>query len=130
MEDSIFTKIIKGEIPCHKVHEDDHSLAFLDINPIQPGMVLVVSKQQVDHLWDLPTDAYDSLMQTVYKVGNQLRKTFPDKKRVAVIVEGFEVAHAHVKLFPVDNEQQVRALPAHKEPDHVLLAAMADKLRF
>lgn len=130
MEDSIFTKIIKGEIPCHKIHEDAYSLAFLDINPIQPGMVLVVSKQQVDHIWDLPADAYDSLMQTVYKVANQLRKTFPNKKRVAVIVEGFEVAHAHVKLFPVDNEQQVRALPARKEPDHVLLAAMADKLRF
>lgn len=130
MQDSIFTKIIKGEIPCHKVYEDDLTLAFVDINPIQTGMVLVVSKKQVDHIWDLPSEDYIALMEAVGKVGRRLREAFPQKKRVAVIVEGFEVAHAHVKVFPVDNEQEVRHIHGHTEPNHPALAEMAKKLSF
>lgn len=130
MEDSIFTKIIKGEIPCHRVHEDDKSLAFMDINPIQPGMVLIVSKKQIDHIWDLPAEDYQALMETVRYVGVRLREVFPNKQRVAVIIEGFEVAHAHVKVFPVDNEHEVRAHPKNVEPDHAALADLAKKLAF
>lgn len=129
MEDSIFTKIVKGEIPCHKVYEDDKTLAFMDINPIQPGMVLVISKKQIDHLWDLPVEEYEALMSTVYKVGRRLREKFPDK-RTAVIVEGFEVPHVHVKVFPVASEAEVRQLPKGIEPDHTKLAETAEKLRF
>lgn len=128
MEDSIFTKIINGEIPCHKVYEDDQTLAFIDINPIQPGMVLVVSKKQVDHIWDLPSEDYRAVMDTVGKVGQRLREVFADKQRVAVIVEGFEVPHAHVKVFPVNSEHEVRSLPKGDEPDHEALAEMAKKL--
>ncbi len=130
MEESIFTKIIKGEIPCHKVHEDDKSLAFMDINPIQEGMVLVVSKQQVDHVWDLSDEDYQALMGTVREVGRRLRQAFPNKERVGVIIEGFEVPHAHVKVFPIDNEREMRALPAPSEPDHAVLSEMAKKLAF
>lgn len=61
-EDSIFTKIIKGEIPSHKIYEDDKTYAFLDIHPIQPGHVLVVPKIQVDNIWDLPDEDYHALM--------------------------------------------------------------------
>lgn len=130
MEESIFTKIIKGEIPCHKVHEDDKSLAFMDINPIQEGMVLVVSKQQVDHVWDLTDEDYGALMETVREVGRRLRLAFPDKKRVGVIIEGFEVPHAHVKVFPIDNEREMRNLPESSEPDHSALSEMAKRLAF
>ncbi len=128
--DSIFTKIIKGEIPSHKVHEDDKSFAFMDINPIQPGMVVVVSKQQIDHLWDLPEADYRAVMETVRGVAQKIRQTFPNKKRVAMIVEGFEVPHAHVKVFPVDNEMEVRNLPGGTEPDHAVLSETAKKLSF
>jgi len=130
MAETIFTRIIKGEIPCHKVHEDDKTLAFMDINPVQPGMVLVVSKKQIDHVWDLPPSDYETLMKTVHGVSQKLREAFPNKKRIAVIIEGFEVPHAHVKIFPVDNERQVRALPTHAEPNHSELAEMAKKLAF
>lgn len=130
MSDSIFMKIIKGEIPSHKVHEDDKTLAIIDINPIQPGMVLVIAKAQVDHVWDLSPDDYQALMETVRQVGRRLRETFPDKQRVGVIVEGFEVPHAHVKVFPVNNEQEMRNLPKSTAPDHAALAKLARKLAF
>lgn len=125
---SIFTKIIKGEIPCHKVYEDDFCLAFMDINPIQPGMVVIVSKKQIDHVWDLPPEDYRAVMAAAKKVAKSLRKMFAKKQRVALIIEGFEVPHAHVKVFPVDNEQEVRKHPTGDEPDHEALAKMAKKL--
>jgi histidine triad (HIT) family protein len=131
MEDSIFTKIIKGEIPCHKVYEDDKTLAFVDIYPIQPGMVLVVPKVQVDHLWDLAEEDYQALMATVKKVAGRLRAVFPDKARVGMIVEGFEVSHAHVKIFPINSGDELRALPdTAREPDHAAFAELAKKLAF
>lgn len=130
MAESIFTKIIKGEIPGHKVHEDDKTLAIVDINPIQPGMVLVISKAEVDHVWDLPPEDYQALMETVRRVGRKLREAFPAKQRVAVIIEGFEVPHAHVKVFPVNNEREVRNHPTGAEPDHAALAELAKKLAY
>lgn len=128
MADSIFTKIIKGEISCHKVHEDEKTLAFMDIRPIQEGMVVVISKAQIDHVWSLPDSDYLALMSTVRRVAKKLREVFPQKQRVAVIIEGFEVPHAHVKVFPVNNEQEVRALPETTEPNHAALAELAKKL--
>src|SRR5690606_32793311 len=67
MNDSIFTKIIKGEIPCHKVYEDDQTLAFLDIHPAQPGHTLVIPKRQEEFVWDLNAEEYEALMSTVKK---------------------------------------------------------------
>src|ERR1035441_9554415 len=74
MADSIFTKIIKGEIPCHKIYEDDKTFAFLDIHPKQPGHVLVVPKQETDHIWDLPDEEYLAVMTTVKKVSLRIRE--------------------------------------------------------
>lgn len=129
MEDSVFTKIIKGEIPCSKVYEDDKTLAFMDIYPVQPGAVLVVPKVQVDHLFDLDDETYQAVMAAAKKVAQRLREVFPDKKRVGMIVEGFEVPHAHVKLFPIDSGSELRALPnTSKEPDVAALAALADTI--
>ena len=131
MQDSIFTKIIKGEIPCQKVYEDDKTMAFLDIHPIQPGMVLVVTKVQVDSFLDLEEDDYTALWLSVQKVGLQLRQAFPDKKRVGVIVEGFDVPHVHVKLVPINSGAELRRSPdLSAEPNYAYLEELAKKLAF
>jgi histidine triad (HIT) family protein len=129
MQDSIFTKIIKGEIPSHKVYEDAKTFALLDIHPIQPGHVLVVPRKQVDHVWDLADDDYQALMATARRVAHKLREVFPDKKRVAMHIEGLEVAHAHLKIFPFSTEEEFRSHPDTSiEPDHEALAVIASKL--
>lgn len=131
MTESIFTKIIKGDIPADKIYEDGHTLAFLDIYPIQPGHVLVVPKVEVDHIWDLPDDIYMAMWTTSKKVAQRLREVFPDKARVAVLVEGLEVAHAHIKLFPFNTDEGFRHKPdMEREPDHAALAELAKKLTF
>jgi histidine triad (HIT) family protein len=130
MQESIFTKIIKGDIPCHKVYEDAKTFAFLDIHPIQPGHVLVVPKKQVGFVWDMEPEDYQALMATVQKVGRRLREVL-GRKRVGVMIEGLEVDdHAHVKVFPFDTMQEYRSVPdSSVEPDHTALAMMAEKLR-
>jgi histidine triad (HIT) family protein len=132
MQDSIFTKIIKGEIPCHKVYEDEKSLVILDIHPIQEGQVLVVPKAQVGFVWDLSPDDYHAVMDTVQKVGQRLREVFPEKARIGVIIEGLDVGdHAHVKVFPFDDDNEFRHRPdPSAEPDHTALAALAQKIAF
>ncbi len=130
MQDSIFTRIIKGEVPHYKVYEDAKTFAFLDNHPIEPGNVLVVPKLQIDHIWDLPPEDYAALMQTVFKVGNKIREEFPQKKRVAVQIEGLDIAHAHVKLFPFDDHAEFRGRPEDSStPSGEQLALMAERLR-
>lgn len=129
-EDSIFTKIIKGEIPCHKVYEDNHTFAFMDIHPIQPGHVLVVTKNPVATVWDLSESEYQTLMGVVRKIATKMAKVFPDKKRIGVMIEGLEVDHAHVKIFPINTGDEFRRAPdVNSEPNHDELAKMAAKLR-
>lgn len=131
MQDSIFTKIIKGEIPCHKVYEDEHTIAFLDIHPVQPGMTLVVTKHQVEDFVQLDEAEYVALMDTVKKVAQRLKEVFPDKKRIGVQIEGLDVPHVHVKLFPINTGAEFRVAPDFdSEPDHDALADMAKKLAF
>lgn len=131
MEDSIFTKIIRGEIPCHKVYEDDRTLAFLDIHPIQPGHTLVIPKIQIEFVWDLPDEDYRALMATTKLVANRLREVFTDTSRVALLVEGLDVAHAHLKLFPFNTDEEFHHKPnLATEPDHPALAAIAKTLAF
>lgn len=129
-EPSVFTKIINGEIPCHKIYEDDRTFAFLDIHPIQPGHTLVVPKEQVEFVWDLDNDDYHAVMLTVQKVARRLKEVL-DAKYVGEQVIGTDVAHAHVHVFPFATPAEYRTVPdAHAEPDHEALAAMAEKLRF
>jgi histidine triad (HIT) family protein len=131
MQDSLYTKIIKGEIPCQKIYEDELTIAFLDIHPIAPGHVLVVPKKQIDHLWDLPDEDYHAVMTTVKKVALRIRKVLEPKGRVGVHVEGLGVPHAHVHVFPFETVEEFRRVADHNAPpDHKALAAMATKLRF
>ena len=130
MSDSIFTKIIKGEIPCHKIYEDNKTIAFLDIHPIQPGHVLVVPKAQVDQFQDLEEADYIALWLTVKKVSQRLQSIL-GRKRVGIHVVGLDVPHAHVHVFPFDNVEQYRTIvDMATEPDHSVLADMAKRLSF
>ncbi|MBC7764181.1 HIT domain-containing protein [Microbacteriaceae bacterium] len=129
MEDSLFTKIINDEIPSHKVYEDDNTIAFLDIYPTMPGHTLVVPKRQVATVWDLEETDYTALMATVSKVAKHLRELLP-QQYVGVKIVGVDVPHAHVHLIPFDTPKEY-AQPNNMtvDPDHELLAQMAEKLR-
>lgn len=130
MEPSIFTRIINGEIPCHKIYEDDRTIAFLDIHPIQLGQVLVVPKTQVSDFYNLNEDDYQAFFATVKKVAKQLKAKYPSKKRVGVMIEGLDVDHVHAKIFPFDTGEEYRYKPdMTAEPDHAGLAKMAEILR-
>lgn len=131
MADSIFTKIIKGEIPCHKIYEDENTLAFLDIHPAQPGMTLVVTKRQAADFTDLSDSELAALMIAVKKVALRMKRVFPDKKRIGVQIEGLEVPHVHVKLLPINTGAEFHAKQdTDLGPDHEALADMAEKLKF
>lgn len=99
---SIFSKIIAGEIPAYKVKENDRFLAFLDINPVQIGHVLVVPKLEVDYLFDLEDDLLSEMMIFAKKVAKQIKSAIPCN-RVGVTVIGLEVPHAHIHLIPINS---------------------------
>ena len=104
---SIFTKIIKGEIPCYKIAEDANFLAFLDVNPNAKGHTLCVPKQEMDKIFDLEDDLYLGLMQFSKKIAIALEKTVPCK-RIGMAVVGLEVPHAHVHLIPLNEMDEMR----------------------
>ena len=98
---SIFTKIIKGEIPCYKIAEDDNFIAFLDVNPNAKGHTLCVPKQEIDKIFELEEELYLELMKFSKKIAIALEKTVPCK-RIGMAVIGLEVPHAHVHLIPLN----------------------------
>jgi histidine triad (HIT) family protein len=130
MQDSIFTKIIKGEIPSNKIYEDELTYAFLDHNPKTPGHTLVIAKKQVEYVWDLPDEDYKALMSTVRKVAKKIKETL-GPKWVGMQVEGVAVPHAHVQVFPFNSTEEYSKVPdeAHK-PSPEDLEQMAKKLAF
>jgi histidine triad (HIT) family protein len=129
MSDSIFTKIIKGEIPAYKIYEDEKTLAFLDIHPVQPGHTLVIPKKQIEFVWDLPEEDYQAVMAAAKKVALHLRDTL-GVNYVGERIVGVDVPHAHVQLIPFSTVQEFRAPQnTDMQPDHEALAAMAEKLK-
>jgi histidine triad (HIT) family protein len=130
MQETIFTRIIKGEIPCHKVYEDAQTFAFLDIHPVTPGHTLVVPKTQVQFVWDLEEDDYRALMETVRRVARQIRSVL-GSVYIGEKVEGIEIPHAHVHVIPFASIDQFRRLPNELvSPNHEELAELATKLAF
>lgn len=97
---SIFTKIVKGEIPCYKIAEDDSHLAFLDAMPLVEGHTLVIPKQEVDLIFDLQHGEFKNLWSFSQAIAKKLGRAYPDK-RIAVAVVGLEVPHAHIHLIPI-----------------------------
>lgn len=100
---SVFTRIVKGEIPSYKVAEDENYYAFLDINPLAKGHTLVIPKQEVDYLFDLPAEVYSGLWNFARKVADAIDGAI-SSKRVGVAVLGMEVPHAHIHLVPLQSE--------------------------
>ncbi len=98
---SIFTRIVNSEIPCYRVAESEKCLAFLDINPLAEGHVLVIPKQEVDYLFNLPDELYSELMLFAKSVARAIEKVVPCE-RIGVTVIGLEVPHAHVHLIPIN----------------------------
>lgn len=103
---TIFTRIINGEIPCHKVAEDDRFFAFLDINPLKKGHTLIVPKDETDCIFDLSDDKVSAIFVFAKKVSKAIKEAFPCN-RIAVIVLGLEVPHAHIHLIPMDQMEDV-----------------------
>jgi len=103
---SIFTRIIKGEIPCYKVAEDDRFIAFLDVRPLTPGHTLVVPKQEVDYLFDLDEKTLADMMVFAGRVAKAMKKVV-ECKRIGVAVLGMEVPHAHMHLVPLQKESDM-----------------------
>lgn len=99
---TIFSKIISGEIPCHKVAENENFLAFLDIQPIRKGHVLVIPKIEVDYIFDMDDQLLAEMMIFSKEVARKIKLVFPCKK-IGVTVIGLEVPHAHIHLIPINS---------------------------
>lgn len=103
---TIFSKIIAGEIPCYKVAEDEKNFAFLDINPVNKGHVLVVPKTENDYIFNLSDEDYTSLTNFARKIAKAMEKAI-ECKRIGVTVIGLEVPHAHIHLIPIIEEKDM-----------------------
>lgn len=104
---SIFTRIVNGEIPCHKIAETDDYLAFLDVRPQAYGHTLCITKQEIDYIFDVEDELYQGLWMFAKKVAKAVKKTVPCK-RISVVVIGDEVRHTHVHLIPFNSLEDVR----------------------
>ena len=103
---TIFSKIISGDIPSYRVGEDERYYAFLDINPLAKGHTLVVPKQEVDYLYDLDDETLQGMILFAKQIAQKI-KAFSGCKRVATVVLGLEVPHAHIHLIPMNSEKDV-----------------------
>jgi len=124
---SIFTKIVNGEIPCHKIAEDDRFLAFLDVMPLVEGHVLVIPKQEVDYIFDLDPVLLGDLMKFAQKIAPAIKKAIPCK-RLGVTVIGLEVPHAHVHLVPMNRMADMNFSNEKMKPSQEELARTAEKI--
>lgn len=125
---SIFTKIIQGEIPAHKVAENEDYLAFLDIRPLKKGHTLVIPKKEVDYIFDVEDDLLSGLMLFAKKVAKAIEAVVPCK-RVGVAVIGLEVPHTHVHLVPINAISDITFGQGHLEISQEELAEIAAAIR-
>lgn len=125
---SIFTRIIQGEIPSHKVYEDDQYLAFLDISPLTEGHTLVVPKKEVDYIFDLDDDTLTGLMLVAKKLAPAIQKACPCL-RIGLSVIGLEVPHTHVHLIPMQSMRDMNFSNPKLQFSSDELAATASRIR-
>lgn len=123
---SIFTKILNGDIPSHKIYEDDLVFAFLDINPVQPGHTLVIPKNECDHWLDVPDSSYLAVMRAAKVIGKAIHKA-TGCKRVCTRIEGYEVPHFHYHLIPTNSTSDFEAKPQSMNGEQ--LAKMAERIK-
>ncbi|MCJ0741372.1 HIT family protein [Pedobacter montanisoli] len=125
---TIFSKIIAGEIPAHKVAEDEHYLAFLDVFPLVHGHVLVIPKKEVDYIFDMDDEHLAGLHVFAKKVAIGVKKAFPCKK-VGVAVIGLEVPHTHIHLIPMNNVSDMNFAKEKLKLSAEELSADAEKIK-
>jgi histidine triad (HIT) family protein len=125
---SIFTKIINGEIPCYKIAENEHCLAFLDIMPRAKGHTLVVPKKEVDQLFDLSDADYSELMKFSKQVATAVKSAIPCK-RVGIAVIGLDVPHAHIHLIPLETADDINFQKPHLNVDSEEMKSIAKKIQ-
>lgn len=125
---SIFSKIVAGEIPSHKIAEDDKFYAFLDINPLVKGHVLVIPKQEIDYIFDMPDDDLAEMIVFAKHVAVAIKKAFPCIK-VGMAVLGLEVRHAHIHLVPMQSEKDLIFSNSKLKLTNEELAEIAAKIR-
>jgi histidine triad (HIT) family protein len=120
---TIFAKILSGEIPSHKILENEKYFAFLDIRPVNPGHTLVIPKKEVDYIFDMEDDLLGGLMVFAKKVAKAIGKAFPCQK-VGVMVAGLEVPHTHIHLIPINAVNDLNfARAKNASPDELAEAA-------
>lgn len=124
---SIFTRIIRGEIPCYKVAENDRAIAFLDIRPLTLGHTLVVSKTEVDSVFDLDDQDYTAVFDLVRNVAEVQKHEIPCN-RVGISILGFEVPHAHVHVVPLRSEADLNFANPKLQLDAEEMQSIADRL--
>ncbi len=125
---SIFSKIVSGEIPAHVVAETTEFLAFLDVNPLVMGHVLVIPKKEIDYIFDMDDESYFGITLFAKIVAKGLKEAFPCKK-VGVAVIGLEVPHAHIHLIPMNNVSDMNFSKEKLKPSQEELAEAAAKIR-
>lgn len=125
---SIFSKIIRGDIPCHKIDETEDYIAFLDVFPLQKGHTLVVPKKETDYIFDVEDNELAGLMLFSKRIAKAIKKAYPCN-RIGVTVIGLEVPHAHIHLIPINEEKDISfAQPRLKFSDEEF-AEIADKIK-
>ena len=125
---SIFSKIIAGEIPCNRVHEDDKHLAFLDINPLAMGHVLCIPKVEVDYMYDMSEGSLADLWKFTMPVAKAIDKSM-DCLRVGSAVIGLEVPHVHIHLIPLQSVEDINFSRPKLNPSKEELADIAQRIR-
>jgi diadenosine tetraphosphate (Ap4A) HIT family hydrolase len=125
---TIFTRIIRGEIPGTFVHRDEQCVAFLSINPLAHGHTLVVPVAEVDHWVDLAPDLAAHLFEVSHRIGRAQRAAF-GCSRVGVIIAGYEVPHAHIHLIPTDHMSQLDFSNAAASVEHAAMESAAAAIR-
>ena len=124
---TIFTRIVNGEIPCHKVAEDDRFLAFLDIMPLTKGHVLVIPKTEVDYIFELEDNLLGEMMIFAKKVAHKMKTVLPCR-RIGVTVIGLEVPHAHIHLIPINGLSDMDFSKPKLQPTQLELAEVANMI--
>jgi histidine triad (HIT) family protein len=125
---SIFTKIINGEIPCHKIAENEHFFAFLDIMPLVPGHVLVIPKKETDFIFDIEDTELGAMMVFAKKIAQAQKKAIACK-RIAVTVIGLEVPHAHIHLLPINEMGDTNFTKPKMSPNSDELKEIAEQIK-
>jgi histidine triad (HIT) family protein len=125
---TIFSRIIAGEIPGTFVYRDDRCVAFMSINPLARGHVLVVPIDEVDHWIDASPDLVAHLFEVTHRIGRAQRQAF-DCERVGVIIAGYEVPHAHIHVIPTDNMSQLSFENAAASVDRDDMEAASEAIR-